>query len=122
MEYKQAGNTGITGKLFKEIDIAATVCEKNGRIIYMNDKAVTTFKNDGGESLIGRNVLNCHPEPSRTQLEDMLKNRTKNVYTIERNGIKKLILQMPYTLEGEYKGFVELSFEIPGDMKHFIRG
>jgi transcriptional regulator with PAS, ATPase and Fis domain len=105
-----------------EIDIAITVCDKNGMIKSMNDKALSTFKDDGGAKLIGTNVLDCHPEPSRTQLSDMLKNGTKNVYTIEKAGKKKLILQSPYNVNKEYAGFVELSFEIPGEMKHFIRG
>ncbi len=105
----------------KEIDIAITVCGKDGIILSMNDKALSTFKDDGGEKLIGTNVLDCHPEPSRTQLSGMLKNGTKNVYTIEKAGKKKLILQSPYNIEGEYSGFVEFSFEIPREMKHFVR-
>ncbi|MCE1164700.1 MAG: PAS domain-containing protein [Bacteroidetes bacterium] len=106
----------------KEIDIAVTVCDKKGTILSMNDKALSTFKNDGGEKLLGTSVLDCHPEPSRTQLSDMLKNETRNVYTIEKQGKKKLILQSPYRINGEYSGFVEFSFEIPTEMKHFVRG
>jgi sensor histidine kinase regulating citrate/malate metabolism len=106
----------------KEIDIAITVCDKEGIIKSMNDKAKGTFKDDGGDKLIGTNVLDCHPEPSKTQLSDMLKNQTKNVYTIEKNGKKKLILQSPYTVNNEYAGFIEFSFEIPSEMKHFVRG
>ncbi len=106
----------------KEIDIAITVCDKEGIILSMNDKALSTFKNDGGEKLLGTNVLDCHPEPSRTQLSGMLKNGTKNVYTIEKEGKKKLILQSPYSVGNEYAGFVEFSFEIPAEMKHFVRG
>ena len=45
----------------KEIDIAITVCGKDGIILSMNDKALSTFKDDGGEKLIGTNVLDCHP-------------------------------------------------------------
>ncbi|MCU0372549.1 MAG: PAS domain-containing protein [Ignavibacteria bacterium] len=111
----------FTENWLKEIDVAVTLCDKSGKIVYMNDKSVKTFINDGGENLIGKDILECHPEPSRTQLSDMLKNKTKNVYTIEKNGIKKLILQIPYTGEGKYKGFAEFSFEIPFEMNHFIR-
>jgi transcriptional regulator with PAS, ATPase and Fis domain len=106
----------------KEIDFAITVCGKDGIITYMNEKAIKTFTNDGGEKLIGTNVLDCHPEPSKTQLSGMLKNETKNVYTIEKKGIKKLIYQTPYYENGEYKGFVEMSLELPGVMENFIRG
>ena len=44
-----------------------------------------------------------------------------NVYTIEKNGIKKLIYQSPWFEKGVMKGLVELSLEIPFDMPHFIR-
>ena len=105
----------------KEIDFAITVCKKNGVITYMNDKAIKTFGNDGGAKLIGTNVLDCHPEPSRTQLSGMLETEKKNVYTIEKNGKKKLIYQTPYYENDEYKGFVEMSLEIPEVMENFVR-
>jgi hypothetical protein len=104
------------------IDFAITVCGKNGVITYMNDKSIKTFENDGGAKLIGTNVLDCHPEPSRTQLSGMLETEKKNVYTIEKNGKKKLIYQTPYYENDEYKGFVELSLEIPEVMENFVRG
>lgn len=106
----------------KESDFSVTLCDKNGIIKYMNDKAIKTFEKDGGEKLIGTNVLDCHPEPSRTQLAEMLKTESKNVYTIQKGGIKKLIYQAPYYENNEYKGFVEISMEIPEVMENFIRG
>lgn len=106
----------------KESDFSVTLCEKNGTITYMNDKAIKTFEKDGGKKLIGTNVLDCHPEPSRTQLAGMLKTETKNVYTIQKNGIKKLIYQAPYYENKEYKGFVEISMELPEVMENFVRG
>jgi hypothetical protein len=105
----------------KGLNIAVTITNLEGIIVYMNDKSLETFKSDGGEKLLGQNVLNCHPEPSRTQLEKMMKNETTNVYTIEKNGKKKLIYQAPWYEGKEYKGFVELSMEIPFDMPHFVR-
>ena len=106
----------------KELNFAVTICDKDGIITYMNEKAIQSFASDGGEKLIGTNVLDCHPEPSRTQLEGMLKSETKNVYTIEKNGVKKMIYQSPFYVKGEYKGFIELSQEIPDNMQHFVRG
>ena len=47
--------------------------------------------------------------------------REKNVYTIEKNGVKKMIFQSPWYKDGIYAGFVELSLEIPFEMPHFIR-
>lgn len=106
---------------FKELNLAVTVCDKDGKIIDMNDKSRKTFLRSGGEELIGKSVLDCHPEPSHSLLADMLKNPRTNVYTIEKNGIKKLIYQTPWYEDGEYMGFMELSMEIPFEMKHMVR-
>ena len=66
-------------------------------------------------------MLDCHPDSARKKTERLLAARVKNVYTIEKNGVKKIIYQSPWYKEGEYAGFVELSLEIPLEMPHFIR-
>jgi transcriptional regulator with PAS, ATPase and Fis domain len=105
----------------KEFPGAITVCDKEGLIFEMNDKAAQTFAEDGGYNLIGKNLLDCHPEPSRTKLKQLLETRQTNVYTIEKNCVKKLIYQSPWYKDGEYAGLVELSLEIPFEMPHFVR-
>jgi transcriptional regulator with PAS, ATPase and Fis domain len=105
----------------KEFPAAVTVCDEEGIILEMNDKSAKTFEKDGGRKLIGSNMLDCHPEPARTKTERLLAARKKNVYTIEKNGIKKLIYQSPWYRDGNYAGFVELSLEIPFELPHFIR-
>lgn len=105
----------------KEFGGAVTLCDVQGIITYMNDKAIKTFENDGGEKLIGANILDCHPEPSKTILKNLMNERKTNVYTIEKNGIKKLIYQSPVYENNEYSGFIELSLEIPFNMPNFIR-
>jgi transcriptional regulator with PAS, ATPase and Fis domain len=105
----------------KEFPAAITICDKEGIIISMNDKALKIFESDGGEKLIGTNVLDCHPEPARSKLKKMLENGITNIYTIEKRGIKKLIYQSPWYESGIYKGFIELSMEIPFEMENFVR-
>ena len=83
---------------FKEVNLAVTICDKEGKI------------------------LDCHPEPAHSLLADMLQNPRTNVYTIEKKGVKKLIYQTPWYVEGEFMGFMELSMEIPFEMKHRVRG
>lgn len=100
---------------------AVTVCDDQGRIVEMNTKAVEGFAADGGEKLIGRNVLDCHPEPARTKLKDLMDNRKTNVYTVEKGGVKKLIYQAPWFRGGGYAGFIELSLEVPKDIPNFKR-
>jgi DUF438 domain-containing protein len=107
--------------LIKEFPSAITVCDKNGIILYMNDKSQKTFEKSGGNALIGKNLFDCHPEPSLSKLKSLLDKGISNSYSIEKNGIKKIIHQSPWFENGEYKGFVELSIEIPTDMPHFIR-
>ena len=82
----------------REFPGAVTVSDTAGRIIEMNDRSIEAFSADGGASLIGANV-----------------------YTIQKNGKKKLIYQTPWYKDGVYSGFIELSLEIPWDMAHFNR-
>lgn len=105
----------------EEFQGAVTVCDADGIILAMNQKAAKTASREGGKKLIGQNLLDCHPEPSRTKLKGMLETRQTNVYTIEKNGVKKLIYQSPWFENSIYKGFIELSLEIPFEMPHFIR-
>ena len=100
---------------------AITVCDREGTILYMNDQALEVLADDGGSKLLGQNVLDCHPEPSRSKLKRMMETQQPNVYTIEKKGKKKLIYQSPWYQDGEYAGFVELSLFIPFEMPHFIR-
>jgi len=105
----------------KELNIAVTVCDENGVILEMNDKSCKTFEKQGGSKLLGTNLLDCHPEPAKSKVKDLLANPRANSYTIEKNGVKKLIYQAPWFEAGKFKGFVELSMEIPFDLPHFIR-
>jgi hypothetical protein len=105
----------------EEFPGAVTVCDPAGIILAMNATAVQTFREQGGQALIGSNLFDCHPEPARTRLRALMDARRPNVYTIEKAGKKKLIYQTPWHTEGEYRGFVELSLELPAEMPHFVR-
>lgn len=105
----------------EEADFAVTVCKKDGEIVYMNQKSKKTFLRPGMPDILGNNVLDCHPEPARTLLADLMAHPRNNAYTIEKNGVKKLIFQTPWYDKGEYAGFMELSMEIPFNMKHAVR-
>jgi len=103
------------------IDAAITVCDRTGIILEMNDRAIQSFASDGGAALIGTNVLDCHPEPARSKLSRLMLAAQTNVYTIQKHGVKKLIYQAPWYQDGEYCGFIEISFAIPAEMLHFDR-
>lgn len=106
----------------KEFTGAITICDKNGIILEMNDQAVASFRDEGGIKLLGSNLLDCHPEPAGSKLLELMNKRQINVYTIERNHIKKLIYQTPWFRHGRYSGFMEISLVIPDSMSHFNRG
>ena len=55
-------------------------------------------------------------------IRQMLETHERNVYTIEKNGVRKLIYQSPWYQNGEFAGLVEISLEIPEQMPHFVRG
>ncbi len=103
------------------LDSAITVCDKKGIIVYMNRKSAEAFEKDGGKKLIGTNLLECHPEESRKMLEEMLKTQKEHIYTIEKKGLKKLILQKPVFDHGVFDGFMEMSIVLPADMPHYKR-
>ncbi len=103
-----------------ELPFAITVCDKEGNILEMNNKSQKTFEK-WGKNLIGMNLMNCHPEPAKSKLAGMLIEPKINAYTIEKNGIKKMIYQSPWYENGEFMGFVELSLEIPFEMANFVR-
>lgn len=100
---------------------AITVCDREGIVVYMNERSKAVFAKSGGGDLVGKSLVDCHPEPSRSLLMKMLAEPTPNSYTIEKNGIRKMIHQTPWMENGEFKGVVEMSFEIPMEMPHHIR-
>lgn len=104
-----------------EADFAVTVCDKDGIIEYMNLKSATTFAKDGGFGLLGKSLLDCHPEPARSKLSDLLNAPRVNIYTIEKNDQKKMIYQTPWVENGEFKGMIELSLPLAGEIPHFLR-
>jgi len=105
----------------KQFPAAITICDSDGIVLEMNDQAAEVFETDGGRALIGKNILDCHPEPARTKTQHLLAAHGTNAYTIEKNGVRKLIYQAPWYQDGKYAGLVELSIEIPLDLPHFIR-
>jgi len=106
---------------FNELQSALTISDKNGKILYMNNKAIETFQKYGGKDLIGKSLYNCHQDSSNQIMQEMLTTGKDNVYTIEKDGVKKLIYQMPWKQEGVTLGLMELSIVLPSNMSHFVR-
>jgi hypothetical protein len=105
----------------KELPAEVIVCDTSGTILEMNAEAEILFAEDGGRGLLGKNVLDCHPGPSRGKLEGMLEKQTANAYFNTEDGEKRFFFQSPWYKEGHYAGFVEISFGVPEEIPHFIR-
>lgn len=104
-----------------ELCVAITVSDTSGKILYMNDKSAVTFNKNGGKELIGKNLKDCHLPESWEKILALMNSREVNCYTIEKEGIRKLIYQAPWYENGSLSGMVELSMVIPSNMDHFIR-
>lgn len=101
------------------MNCAVTVCDKEGIILYMNQKARETFA--AHCDLIGKNMLNCHSDRSKQIIAHLLESGESNAYTIDKNGVKKMIYQTPWRENGEVAGLVEISMVIPQEMPHYVR-
>jgi transcriptional regulator with PAS, ATPase and Fis domain len=103
------------------IALAATACDRQGICLYMNEHAAKQFAKDGGRALVGKSLLDCHPEPARSRFADQLASPSPNTYTVEKNGLRKIIHQIPWYKGGDFAGVVELSFVLPESLPHFVR-
>jgi transcriptional regulator with PAS, ATPase and Fis domain len=101
--------------------VAITVCDREGAIVYMNAQAARTFAADGGKALLGKKLWDCHPEAANEKIRRLMAAGASNSYTIEKNGVKKLIHQTPWRENGELRGLVEFSLVISFVLPHFVR-
>ena len=99
-----------------ELDCAVTVCDLEGVILYQNEHSVHVNGNCCGQSMIP-----CHNAHSQAIIHRLMHEGGKNVYTIAKKGVKKIIYQTVWRKQGQIGGLVEFSMEIPEDMPHYIR-
>lgn len=103
----------------EQMNCAVTVCDAEGVILYMNDKARATFASHG--DLIGKNLFECHSPASKEKIRNMLATGESNSYTIAKGDVKKMIYQTPWRRNGEIAGMVEISMVIPDRLPHYVR-
>lgn len=103
-----------------ELPIAVTVTDAGANIIYMNDKSAATFEKYG--NIIGQSLYDCHSPASGVIIRKLLAEGGSNTYSIEKNGVKKLIWQSAWFTGGKISGLVEISIVLPENMPHHFRG
>lgn len=104
------------------MNCAVTVCDADCNIIYMNEKSRATFAARGGADLIGHNLMDYHNDRSKGIIRRLLADGGVNCYTIEKDGLRKMIYQTAWRDDdGAVAGLVEISMVIPEEMPHYIR-
>ena len=103
----------------EQMDCAVTVCDKDGVIVYMNEKSRKTFEKYG--NLIGKNLMDCHNPSSIDKIKELLATGGNNTYTIEKNRIKKIIYQTAWKENNIVSGLVEISIVLPEEVPNHIR-
>jgi|SRR5208282_81959 len=105
----------------EELPCAVTVCDRKYTILYMNDRAAEVNAKDGGRSLVGENMMDCHPPAAQEKLRKVMASGRPNIYTIEKKGVHKVIYQAHWRKRGRVAGLVEITFELPSAVPHFVR-
>ena len=106
-------------KLFDWIEAyphCVTVCDTEGTIIAMNAASQNNFKKYGGGRLIGTSLFDCHPESANEIIRNLLAGRTGNTYITESTDKKRLISQVPWYQDNQFRGLVETIIDLPQDM------
>jgi transcriptional regulator with PAS, ATPase and Fis domain len=106
----------MEAKWSKEIGVGITVCDTEGIIISMNDMAEKIFRKSGGSDLIGKNLLDCHPEKAKKKILELFEKKQPYCYTVEMNDVKSMLYQAPWYENGNFMGFVEFIFALPKEV------
>ena len=98
---------------------AATVCDKDGIILYQN---LCAIERDG--VAIGKNLYNCHNKKSQEMIRRMIETGGSNTYEVVRDGKRRLLHQTPWFEKnsGEVAGLIEISISLPNEYPVFNRG
>ena len=86
-------------------------------IVYINKASIVGFHKYGCAELIGKSLLDCHNSNSKNIIQEMLIHPFSNTYAINKNNEKRMIHQFPWMENGEHKGIIEMSFDLPADFE-----
>lgn len=106
---------------FEELPCSITVCDRKYKILYMNDSAAKSTAEDGGKTLIGKNLLDCHPPDAQRKLKRVMASGRPEVYTIEKKGLKEIVYHGHWKKGGRVGGLVEIVLVLPKRVPHHIR-
>ena len=105
-----------------QIEVIISNCDENGITTYMNRRGNKVLAGSGSYQLIGKSMVDCHPEGAvREDFLNLLKSQKFNCYTSERKGKKTLVYQTPLFKDGVFVGYNEMILPIPDTMPHLVR-
>lgn len=115
---KLGRNMKQTFDYLEHVAFAATVCDKDGVVLYQN---ALSLKREG--NAVGKNLFNCHKEKSNEIIRHILETGEGNTYQIIRHGHRRMIQQTPWYEEpsGEVAGLVEIVLDLPDEYPTFDR-
>lgn len=103
-------------------EVAITITNSKGEFIDMNKTSKQVNLKDITKTVVGQHISHCHNARSNKIIEGMINNKSKNIYTITKNGRKKLIYQSPWFEEdGSFGGLIEISMFLPDELPHYNR-
>ena len=105
----------------EELPFAVTVCDRNYRILYMNDKAAEGTAKEGGKNLVGKSLMGCHPPKAQRKLRKVMSSGRPYVFTIEGKGNKKLVYEGHWRKGGNVGGLLEIYFDLPKEIPNLLR-
>ena len=105
------------GTLFSGLRAAVTVADEEGRIVFLNDRAIAHYQYGGGEVLIGTSLYDCHNESSQDKIDslyaryragDLIPTR---YYEDRGDGTAQSVVLIPIAVEGHFRGVAELIWD-----------
>lgn len=94
----------------ENVAFAATVCNREGVVLYQNK---TAQQRDG--DAVGKNLFNCHTQHTNEKIRHMLANGVSNTYETIQDGRRSFVHHTPWyeTPGGEVSGLIELEIAVP---------
>lgn len=98
-----------------------SVCDKDGKILVMNQKIVSYFTDRDGKSFIGTNLLDCHGSVSGAQVRKLLADQKVDIYIAEEKDSQELVIHSPWYKDGEFAGLVEIAVPVADPIRRVKR-
>ncbi len=101
--------------------VGIIISDREGKILYMNERAIQGQLAAGGRDLIGKNMTVCHPSGVIDRVKALIASETTNAYVLRDGEKVKLIYQFPWYQDGEQAGFVSCSMVLPQNIKDLLK-